>query len=188
LTGYQFKADAPAQILVWSWFVRLTHWLVAILVIINFFNDTGWWHRVIGYILIALVFSRLLFGLIAGRKASIDTTAQAARMWWPSLADIKQHLREIGAGRLTPSLGHNPLGQLAAYAIWLLIFGLACTGWLSRTDMLWGEDWPVDVHRWFSNALQIMVLVHITAVILMSRLQKQNLILSMLHGRKSKSE
>lgn len=78
--------------------------------------------------------------------------------------------------------GHNPLGQLAVYVMWLLIMLLGFTGWLSRTDLYWGEDWPVQMHEMLSGLLQVMIVLHLLAVLLMTRLQRKNLIKAMIKG------
>ncbi len=162
--------------IVWTVFVRLTHWLVATSVVINFFNETGLWHRVIGYFCLALVLMRIGYGLWLSQMRS-------SKFYIPTITNIKMHLREIVAGFISSHLGHNPLGQLAVYLLWLLIFMLAFTGWLSRTDILWGEDWPVAIHVILSNTLQVMILLHLLAVIVMSKLQRKNLAKAMIYGK-----
>lgn len=160
---------------VWSLTVRLTHWAVATGVIINFFNDTGYWHRMVGYACILFVVLRLINGLwLSG--------APASKFYVPKLTDIKLHLYELTAGRVTHHAGHNPLGQLAVYVMWLLIMLLGFTGWLSRTDMFWGEDLPVQIHEILSDLLQVMVVLHLLAVLLMSKLQNRNLIKAIIKG------
>jgi len=160
---------------VWSLTVRLTHWAVATGVIINFFNDTGYWHRMVGYACILFVVLRLIDGLWLSRTP-------ASKFFVPGFNDIKLHLHELRTGRLTHHAGHNPLGQLAVYVMWLLIMLLGFSGWLSRTDMYWGEDLPVQVHEILSDLLQVMVVLHLLAVLLMSRLQNRNLIKAIIKG------
>lgn len=157
----------------WSLTVRLTHWAVATGVIINFFNDTGYWHRMVGYACILFVLLRLIDGLWLSRLP-------ASKLFVPKLADIKLHLNEIRTGQMAHHDGHNPLGQLAVYVMWLLIMLLGFTGWLSRTDMYWGEDLPVQMHEVLSDLLQVMVVLHLFAVVLMSKLQHRNLIKAMI--------
>ena len=152
----------------WTLFVRLTHWLVALSVITNFFNDTGFWHRAIGYSCLGLVILRIVYGLHVSKVRS-------SRFYLPTFFSIRQHLVEVFSQKLTPHIGHNPLGQWAVYLMWLLILLLAFSGWLSRTDYFWGEDWPVGCHKLFSNLLQGLVILHLIAVIMMSILQKKNL-------------
>lgn len=157
----------------WSLIVRLTHWLVAAGVLLNFFNETGYWHRLVGYVCILLVLLRVIYGLCFSRTPS-------SRFFVPMPAVIWQHLQEIKTGKIASHDGHNPLGQLAVYVMWLLIVLLGFTGWLSRTDLFWGEDLPVQIHEVSASLLQIMVLLHLAAVLLMSRLQHQNLIKVMI--------
>jgi cytochrome b len=167
------SGEVKSQIVVWTTFVRISHWCVAICVLINFFNDTGYWHRLIGYSCLILVLSRIVYGLCLSKVAS-------SQFYIPSIANIKLHIREIKTQHFSSHVGHNPLGQWAVYVIWLLILFLAFTGWLSRTDAYWGEDWPVDLHMFFSNALQSVVILHVLAVLLMSKLQKKNLLKQMI--------
>ncbi len=157
----------------WSLFVRLTHWIVAFCVAINFFNDTGYTHRVIGYVCLGIVGLRILYGLH-------KNTLKSAHFYLPRLSSIKQHIAEIRTGIVAPHQGHNPLGMLAVYLIWLLIALLALTGWISRTDAYWGEDGPVMLHEVLSYLLQGVVVLHVLAVVVMSKLQKQNLIKAMV--------
>jgi cytochrome b len=156
----------------WTGFVRLTHWLIAFAVLVNFFNDTGYWHRLIGYVCVLLVGLRVLYGL--------TSVVVSSQLHIPSYQKVKSHFLEMLSGQLQPNVGHNPLGQWAIYIMWTLILLLAITGWLSRTDAYWGEDWPVDLHMVLSNLLQAMVVLHLLAIIVMSKLQKQNLIKKMI--------
>lgn len=169
-------AETKKQSPVWTVFVRLTHWLVAIGVIISFFNDTGFWHRFIGYCCLMLVLLRICYGLWISKTAS-------SKFYIPTITQIKLHLNELSTQHFSPQAGHNPLGQWAVYLIWTLIILLAMTGWLSRTDAYWGEDWPVDLHALFSNMLQGLVILHVVAGIVMSKLQKKNLVKQMLTGK-----
>ncbi len=157
----------------WTLFVRITHWLIAALVITNFFNDTGLWHHVLGYACLGLVFFRVIYGLSVSKVSS-------SQLYIPSFLSIQQHLIEIFSRKIKPHAGHNPLGQCAVYLMWLLIVLLAFSGWLSRTYTFWGEAWPVDCHQLFSNLLQGLVILHLIAVVVMSILQKNNLVKRMI--------
>lgn len=157
----------------WSLIVRLTHWAVAAGVLLNFFNETGYWHRAVGYGCIFLVLLRVIYGLWFSRLPT-------SKFFVPAFADIRQHLQQIKSGQIAHHVGHNPLGQLAVYIIWLLILLLGFTGWLSRTDLFWGEDLPVQLHEIAAYLLQFMVVLHFVAVLVMSRLQQQNLIKAMI--------
>ena len=163
----------------WSRPVRLLHWLVAGSVILNLFNDTGYAHRMIGYAALVLVSIRIIYGF--------GTSNRAERLGWPSWSELREHLSQLYLRQSHARPGHNPLGQFAVYLMWLLIGLLGLTGWVSRTDALWGEDWPVDLHAWLSDALLVMVALHITAVFGISWWFRHNLIKSMITSRKRHS-
>lgn len=69
-------------------------------------------------------------------------------------------------------------------AMWTLILALGTTGWLSRLDAFWGEDWPKDLHGLLADALAVLIVIHVTAAIAMSVFHKDNLIRAMITGRK----
>lgn len=170
------RSEKQSDVVIWSRLVRLTHWLVAVCVLVNLLNETGFLHRAIGYVCVGLVLLRIIEGVFINRET-------ASRLYWPSFSAIKAHIQELFSGRVYVYVGHNPLGQLAVYVMWLLIILLALTGWLSRTDQYWGEDWPVDIHEMLSDALLGMVVLHLLAVVLMSKLQGNNLIRAMMRGK-----
>lgn len=165
--------EVKSHSVTWTAFVRITHWLVATCVLINFFNDTGFLHRLIGYCCLGLVMLRIIDGLYISNVSS-------SKLYVPSVKNIKTHLSELLYRQVPPTVGHNPLGQWAVYVMWVLIVLLALSGWLSRTDTYWGVDWPVDLHMMLSNVLQCVVVLHVLAVLVMSKLQKQNLIKRMI--------
>jgi cytochrome b len=68
--------------------------------------------------------------------------------------------------------------------MWALILGLGVTGWLSRLDAFWGEDWPIQLHGLLADALMALVILHVAAAMAMSVLHKENLIRAMITGRK----
>lgn len=165
------------QEIVWSIWVRLSHWLVAIIVLIEWLNETGYWHRLLGYVCTSIVLSRLLYGFASQRETS--------QFYWPSWLALKQHVQMLLISKVEAHKGHNPLGQLAVYFMWCLIGALALTGWLSRTDAYWGESGPVDAHQLLSDVLMALVVLHVLAVMVMSALSKVFLLKQMITGRKS---
>jgi cytochrome b len=166
--------------LIWPWWVRLSHWLVALGVIAVWlltycYYETDTLHRWLGYSIVVIIAIRILLAW--------HTQYPAARLGLPNQQAIATHLAHLKQLQLPAESGHNPLGQIAVYLMWALIALLACTGWLSRTDWFWGEDLPVEMHAWLSTLLMVTVCVHVLAVLLMGRLAKQHLILQMLHGK-----
>ncbi|KQT42303.1 MULTISPECIES: cytochrome b/b6 domain-containing protein [unclassified Methylophilus] len=166
--------------IIWPWWVRLSHWLVASGVIALWLMSYLWYetdfiHRSLGYSIVVAIFGRILLGNI--------TQFEPARFYWPGIDAIRLHLTEIRWRQMQSHKGHNPLGQWAVYLMWFLIAALAITGWLSRTDALWGEDWPVQVHTVLSYSLLALVSLHVLAVFCISKLSGQHLLSQMIHGR-----
>ncbi|RDK08350.1 cytochrome b/b6 domain-containing protein [Cupriavidus lacunae] len=163
---------------VWDPIVRLTHWGVAALVLWDLYEDSGGpLHRNLGYAAACLVLVRVAWGMVGSGAGNF-------REWLPRASGVVAYVKAAVAGHPPRFLGHNPLGALMMLVLWILILALAATGWMSRLDMFWGEDWPKDLHGVLAYLLLALVGMHVAAAILMSRLHKENLILSMVTGRK----
>ncbi|MDE1182125.1 cytochrome b/b6 domain-containing protein [Paraburkholderia sp.] len=161
----------------WDISVRFTHWTVAGIVVWNLFGPTDQAHRVLGYIAAGLVVFRVIWGFVGTRYARFSA-------WWPTAAHLAEYLRSLAVGKPIRHLSHNPLGALMAIALWLLVIGLAVSGWMMRLDAFWGEDWLEGLHTALSVALQVCVCAHIVAAIVMSLWTRDNLIGAMLTGFK----
>lgn len=164
---------------VWDPLVRVSHWALAALVVFDLAEDSGGLlHRSVGYAAAAVVGVRLLWGLLREGPASIRDPLPSVRGAW-------HHARALLHGRAAPALGHNPLGLWMVWLLWLLVLALALTGWMSRWDRFWGEEWLQDVHGALADALLASALLHVSGVIVTSRLQRENLARAMVTGRKS---
>lgn len=167
---------------VWDRVVRLTHWSVATLVLWDLFEDSGGaLHRNVGYIAAGLVAVRLMWGVVGSPNARFAA-------WWPRPSALRGYVASLRAGTPMKFVSHNPIGALGMLTMWGLILALALTGWLSRLDAFWGEDWPTDVHAWLAYTLATLVAVHVSAAIVMSVLHKDNLVLAMLTGKKRRHD
>jgi cytochrome b len=173
-TGFAAK---PVLERVWSIPVRIAHWTLATLVLIDLFNDPGGEpHRLIGYAALAVVVLRLSYGTWSSHEAS--------RVGLPRVRECSQHLRGMLRGRVVRERGHNPLGALMALLIWTLVVLLALTGWVSRWDRYWGEDWPIEIHAWLAQGLQACIVLHLVGVLTSSLIERQNLVRGMVSGNK----
>ena len=171
------QTDEQATVPVWHAVVRVSHWLVAAIVLFNLFNESGALHRYAGYVAISVVVARLVHGLTR-------PVGDVAHIGLPLWSELRQHLSDLRHGRVHRTLGHNPAGLCMALLLWLLVMLLGLTGWMSRLDQFWGEAWLTDTHALLAQALQICVVLHWLGVIVMSRLQKENLLKAMITGRK----
>lgn len=171
-----------ASVLVWDKLVRITHWAVAALVLWDLVESSGGpLHRNLGYAAVALVAVRLGWGFIGSDAARFRT-------WLPRPRDITHYARALLAGQAKRYLSHNPAGAVVMLFMWALILALGATGWLSRLDAFWGEDWLTGLHGWLADALTVLIVVHVSAAIAMSVLHRENLIRAMITGRKRRKE
>lgn len=175
-------SEPPTHVPAWDRVVRITHWSVAALVLWDLFEDSGGpLHRNLGYVATALVAVRLVWGLVGSANARFVT-------WWPRLSILRGYATSLRERKPMKFASHNPIGALGMLAMWGLILALAITGWLSRLDAFWGEDWPLDLHAWLAYTLAALVVVHVSAAIIMSVLHKDNLVLAMLTGKKRRHD
>jgi len=158
----------------WDAAVRLLHWSLAALVLLDFWlDDGGWPHRTIGYAAVGVVVARLLWSAVGSGAARLATLK-------PSLRDTFSYLR-----RGTPrTAAHDPLGVWMVWLLWSLVLLLGITGWMSRLDAFWGDDGIRAVHAWLAQALLIAVAVHLSGIVAMSWRWRENLVGAMLTGRK----
>ena len=169
------EAASPGRIRVWDAAVRLLHWLLAGLVLFDYFIDDegGPLHRTVGYVAVGVVFSRLLWsGLGDGANGFA-----ALRL---SLRKTLAYGRS-GAPRTTD---HDPLGRWMVWLLWSLVLLLGVTGWMTRLDAFWGDETLHDVHAWLAHALVAAVALHLAGVAAMSWRWRENLVLAMITGRK----
>lgn len=172
------EPSPDGRVLVWDAAVRLFHWSLAALVVVNFVHDDGdLLHRQIGYAAVGVVLARLLWGSFthgAGAFASLKPSVSAAR----------QHLRDLMAGRVHRHLGHNPLGVWMVWLLWSLVLLLGVTGWMSRLDAFWGDERLHELHSWLADVLLVSVALHLAGVAAMSWIGRENLTAAMLSGMK----
>lgn len=168
----------PQRVRVWDPIVRLLHWALAILVVVDLVRDEGDYpHRLVGYAAVVVVLLRLTW---AARSRGHGGMA-ALR---PSLSAAAAYLRLLLAGRAPQPAGHNPLGLWMVWAIWTLVLLLGLTGWLSRTDTFWGDEIVELAHELLADLILLAVAAHIVAIAGMSWLWRTNLPAAMVSGWK----
>ena len=178
------------QVKVWDILVRFTHWTVAAGIIANLFftEDGSDLHVYVGYTVLGLVVVRLLWGLVGTRYARFTS-------FFPTPTRLKHHLSALSVRRVDEQhLGHNPLAAIMMLSLWAVIIGLGVTGYLMETDifshiqLLGNKDVLEEIHELLANSLYLLVPLHIVAAIAMSYWQRQNLIKSMITGKKKVSD
>lgn len=160
---------------VWDVVVRITHWTVAVLFLANFFvtEEGSDVHEWVGYIVLATVAIRLLWGMVVHSPARLSA-------FTPNIAKAISHLSEVLATKSDDHQGHNPAGAVMIWVMWLCLIMTGVSGWSTQLDMFWGEEWVEEVHELFANLTMVAVSIHIGAVIFMTHWTKRSYLKSML--------
>jgi cytochrome b len=164
---------------VWDLPLRLWHWALAICVLTAWFTPTVYdgLHRIVGYSVIGLLAFRLVWGFRGSRYSRF-------RMVGVRLRAAPGYLWNLRRGITGRYIGLNPAGTLMLVALLASLAVSAISGALSVTVTFFGVWWIEDTHAWASDAVIVLVVVHVAGVVLMGLLQRENLIRAMITGRK----
>jgi cytochrome b len=185
-------AETPAPTVsgtrVWDLPTRLTHWLFFAGVTFSWWTgETGRleWHRWSGYTLLGLVLFRLYWGFAGGSTARFANFVRGPRA-------ILSYLR----GERVAAIGHNPLGALSVLALLGLLLLQIVLG-LFAVDVDGIESGPLSLYVSFEagrvaaewhdvvfNALLALIALHVVAVLYYLAVKRQNLIGTMVTGRR----
>lgn len=167
-----------ATVKVWDPLLRLLHWSLAFVFLANFFTEGGdLLHDWLGYAALTVIGVRLVWGFVGPRRARFSD-------WVRGPATIRLYLRERLSWRSRRRLGHNPAAGAMMLALLVGVALVGITGWLQSTDRFFGEQWLEGLHEILAYAVLAMVGLHVVAAITESIHYRENLIASMIHGRK----
>lgn len=174
------RASPPETEMVWDGFVRIFHWSIVTGYLLNHFviADNNPLHNWIGYFILALIAWRILWGIYGSHYAKFKN-------FIPGIRALTQYLVDLVHFRERDYQGHNPAGAVMICILLALMTTLCISGWMMGLDVFWGVDWVEDLHYYASNGLLYLMFIHLAGVIYASFRHKQNLILSMVTGRKS---
>lgn len=173
---------------VWDVPTRLFHWLIVGL--IGFSWGAAEYgkmdlHRLSGSVLLGLVAFRLIWGFIGGSTARFGSILS-------SPASAIAYLRSDNSGSRAP--GHNPVGGYSVLAMLLLLMLQIGTG-LFSVDIDGLESGPLsylvsfdqgrtaaEIHGLSFTLLQIIIAIHVLAVLFYLVFRKRNLVRPMITG------
>ena len=95
------------------------------------------------------------------------------------------YLKSLLARRPMHFMGHNPAGAVAIVALLALTVAVVATGYVTYADF--GGEWLEDVHEAAAEAMLAIVVAHVAGVLAGSILHRENLVRSMISGRKAGS-
>ena len=180
------------EVRVWDPFVRIFHWLLVLLFTLAYATGEALLslHVYAGYVVFGLILMRLLWGVVGAPHARFsDFVYRPSRV----IAFVKDTLT-LRARRY---LGHNPAGGAMILIMLISLLLVSVTGFAvygiekgaGPLAMLAGsgeflEDALEEVHEFFANLMVLLVVVHIAGVIVESLIHRENLLKTMLSGRK----
>ena len=94
------------------------------------------------------------------------------------------YLRNLFRGNTGRYLGLNPAGAVLLVAMLALLAISTVSGAMQVTVRFFGVWWVEDTHAYSSNAIIVLAGLHVLGTILMSVLQRENLVRAMFTGRK----
>lgn len=195
------QADLPN----WDPLLRLAHWGIAGVVIGNYFftKEGGSVHVALGWVGMALLVLRLIWGVIGPEEARFASFP-------PRPLAALRHLAGLMRGRVDIYPSHNPAGALMAYALWACLGVIVATGlgmsglsplkqaeveaavaagdWsvvVEKEDSPWGEALE-EVHEVAANLILFLAVLHVAGVFVEGRVMRRNLVAPMLRTPKGR--
>jgi cytochrome b len=168
-----------SNILVWDAPVRVFHWLMVLCFAGAYLTaESEKWrlvHVILGYTLGGLVAFRLVWGIMGTRYARFAS-------FLTSPAAVLRYVRSMFSHQPEHHVGHNPAGAVAIVLLLLLSVAIVASGWAVYNDV--GGHWLETLHEGATNAMLLVVAVHVAGVAVASSLHRENLVRAMLTGKK----
>ncbi len=186
------------KILIWDAPTRLFHWLAAALVGTAYVTwRLNWmhWHVYAGDALLALVLFRLAWGFFGGATARFSNFLASPVA---ALRHLAQAFRRVPDRHGDIQIGHNPAGGWMVLLLLLLLLAETLTGIFINNDVAdvgpftalapaWVDNLITDLHGILWQVLLAAIALHILAVAFYWIVQRDNLLLPMIVGRKALS-
>ena len=178
---------------VWDPFVRVFHWALVAAFLTAWLSGGEWLvlHVAAGYTVLGLVSLRLVWGVVGSRHARFTDFVRGP-------AAVRAYLRDVVSFRARRYLGHNPAGGAMVLALLTSLLlttgsGLALYGYREFSGPLAGALYGAshrlggvlqEAHEFFSHFTVLLVVLHLAGVALASLQHGENLVRSMVSGRK----
>ena len=172
-----------AGVRVWDPLLRIAHWTLVASILAAWvtaelkLEAAKPAHEWTGYTALAVIALRIAWGWVGPRYARFGQFLR-------SPARTLSYARAVITRSEPRYLGHNPLGGWMIVALLAASAAAGLSGWLSVTDRFWGVEWVQELHEALANALFALAGVHVAGVAFTSLRQRENLLLSMITGRK----
>lgn len=181
------------EIDVWDRYIRANHWIMALLFTGLILtgkaeDDYMQWHFYMGYLLSALLMTRVMYGVWGAKSARFVAFIKGP-------LGLFRYIKQIFSGSSQHYLGHNPLGAIMVLVLLTLILLQVTSGFVSSDDVFWygpmyewvGDDlqeFLAEWHKTLPDILLGLVACHILAILIHEIAFKERLVKAMLNGKK----
>ena len=172
------RVARPDVISVWDPLVRIFHWSLVGIIAWEFLGEDGdYLHRTLGYVALGLIAFRMIWGFVGTKHARFTDFVK-------SPGTVIAYITSLLSGHPRRYLGHNPAGGAMVIALLVMTAIVGGTGWAMRTEALWGQEWIEELHEVSAWLMLVFIAAHVLGVIAASIQHRENLVLSMLSGKK----
>ncbi len=202
------------EVKIWDPFVRLSHWFLAAAFLLSYVTagHPRWLHVYSGYFITVLVVLRIIWGFVGPKYARFSNFVKSSREILSYLKDLvllraKRHLGHDPAGGamillllvflsftvLSGMMVHgvkDKAGPFAAANPEMILSNLSFSGVaLAESERHEREEaesggWLGEAHEIFAKLTLLLVIVHLFGVLVVSLGTRENLVRSMITGRK----
>jgi cytochrome b len=164
---------------VWDPLIRLLHWALVAAFVVAWFSHGGYLpvHRISGYLIAALVVVRVAWGFAGSAHARFSDFVVGP-------GKLAAYLRLMVRAREPRYIGHNPAGGAMIVVLLLLLAALCATGLALDTPRLRDDGNLKQIHDLLTDATLLCIALHVVGVAYVSWRHGENLVLSMVSGRK----
>lgn len=175
------RRDIMNAVLIWDLPTRLFHWLLSagfiaaaiISLAMGEHSPLFPYHAIIGLTIALMVLLRVIWGIAGTRYARFGTFS-----FGPGAVIEYMKGTLIGSGKRY--IGHNPGSAVAIFALLALVLAMAVTGFMLGQ----GNESVKDLHEILAWVTVGVVVVHVLGVALHTIRHRENITLSMIHGKK----
>jgi cytochrome b len=166
------------KVLVWDFPVRIFHWGLAICFVGSWLTSESENYKMLhisfGYTGVFLLLFRLFWGFFGTKYANFKTFIYR-------FVEIKKYILNVFSKKKDHYIGHNPAAGMMMLFLMILFLLTSFSGFLVYKEFVESKDF----HEIFAYITMVLVIGHVLAAILMSILEKQNLVKSMVTGKKN---
>ena len=189
------NAESSRTIPVWDPAVRLFHWSLAGAFLVAYVTEDDWemLHVNAGYLIGILIALRLLWGFVGTPHARFSDFVRRPR-------EVMAYAGDAVRRRAPRYIGHNPAGGAMVVALLISLTLTVATGiaLYGATDFagplagVWRGEFAADVleevHEVGANLTLLLVVLHLGGVLFSSLEHGENLVKSMINGRKKEAQ